>query len=446
MDIQALIASGPWQCECGKRHAAPLRVYARGTDALNQLPDALRLLSERPCPQLVFDPNTFQAAHERVTAVLDAAGIPWHQTVLQEPHPHPDEHTVGAMVMDLHPESNIVVAVGSGVLNDCCKLVGFAAGMPSVVVATAPSMDGYASNLSSMARNGIKVTIFNQCPDVIIADTALVATAPDHMLWAGLGDMLAKYVALCEWRISALVTGEYYCEAVAELMRKAVRGIVEKAGGLMSRNPQALEAVMDGLVLSGLAMSYAETSRPAAGLEHQFSHVWDMSALAFGTPSDLHGTQVGVGTLICLKMYEDIARLTPDPAQGDAFEATFDQQAWEERLHRVFGKAAPELVDAARREGRNDMDKRRRRVEETVRHWPAILNIIKEELPDSTDTQKLMASLRMPLTPADLGISPKLARDALWCSRDIRDKYVTSSMLWDLGLLYRDDLWLKHLE
>jgi len=159
-----------------------------------------------------------------------------------------------------------------------------------------------------------------------------------------LGDMLAKSVALCEWRISNLVTGEPFCETIAGMMRQALARVGHKAQGLAVRDSEALEAVMDGLVLSGLAMSYAQSSRPASGLEHQFSHVWDMSALEFGTPSHLHGIQVGVGTLICLRMYEVLTQMPPDLAQGEAFAAAFHQEGWERRVRRVFGRAADSLL------------------------------------------------------------------------------------------------------
>ena len=102
----------------------------------------------------------------------------------------------------------MALAIGSGVINDCCKVLGHAAGIPSMVVGTAPSMDGYASNSSAMIREGCKCTMMNAAPHAILCDVDIIKDAPMRMLHAGLGDMLAKYVALCEWRISALVIGE----------------------------------------------------------------------------------------------------------------------------------------------------------------------------------------------------------------------------------------------
>ena len=62
--------------------------------------------------------------------------------------------------------------------------------------------------------------------------------------------------------------------------------------------------------------------------------------------------------------------------------------------------------------------------------FPRVLSLLRQERGVSQRT-----------AAKDLGISPTLAMDALLCSRDIRDKYTTSALLWDLGLLYREDLW-----
>lgn len=124
--------------------------------------------------------------------------------------------------------------------------------------------------------------------------------------------MIAKYVSICEWRMANLIIDEYYCEEIAKLMRRSVQRIVENAGKLSSRDPQVIQAIIEGLVLSGVAMSFAGTSRPASGLEHYFSHMWEMMAGERHTHADLHGIQVGVGTLETLKLYDWIKTLTPD--------------------------------------------------------------------------------------------------------------------------------------
>lgn len=343
---------------------------------------------------------------------------------------------MGALCMAFDPACDALLAVGSGVINDCCKVAAHAMGKPSLVVATAPSMDGYASDSASMVRNRVKVSLYNACPTAILADTTILSQAPEIMLKAGLGDMLAKYVALCEWRISHLVTGEYFCPQVAELVRRALARVREHAPGLMRREEAAIASVLEGLALSGVAMSFAKISRPASGLEHYFSHLWEMKALRGLAQPSLHGIQVGVGTCLTLKLYEHIRSLKPSRQKAEAAMKAFSPAAWEEELRSLFGDAvARELTAQEAREQKNDPAKHSLRLSRLLEHWEDILQIIEEELPRLAGITALMQGLGLPTTPEDIGLTREDAVEAMLGSRSIRDKYLTSSMLWDLGEL-----------
>ena len=260
--------------------------------------------------------------------------------------------------------------------------------------------------------------------------------APDRLLWAGLGDMLAKYSALCEWRISKIVIDEYYCEPIAQLMRAALKKIVDNAAGIPQRDPDAIQAIAEGLVIGGIAMAYAEVSRPASGLEHYFSHMWEMMALERGGDSDLHGIQVGVGSYLTFKVYEEIKKLTPDREKALNWMKNFDASKWEADVQKWFGSVAPGIIAAAAKDKRNDPERHAKRVDLIVNNWDTILKIIDEELPSFERIMEIMTVSGMPIRPAELGVSEEDVRAALCASRDIRDKYLSSTMLWDLGLLY----------
>ncbi|MEA4928271.1 MAG: sn-glycerol-1-phosphate dehydrogenase [Candidatus Limiplasma sp.] len=433
--LQTLLTEQPIACGCGRRHAAGLRYVQIGRDATRFLPEALKAAGIRK-PFVVCDPHTQRAAMPRVDAALEAAGIPAVRFAFPDERLEPDERAVGALCMALDRSCDGVLAVGSGVLNDCCKVLAHAAGLPQAVVATAPSMDGYASNSASMIRNRVKVTLYNACPAAILADTLILKDAPAPMLRAGLGDMLAKSVALCEWRISHLVTGEYYCPEVAGLMRASLGRVVAAAPRLMDRDPEATGAVAEGLILSGVAMAFAQVSRPASGLEHYFSHLWEMFALERGERADLHGLEVGVGTALTLSIYDRLRRIAPDAARAEAALQALDSAVWEAEMRRVFGAAAQTLLDSERQCWHlNDPARSRARRERILTQWPELLRIMDEELPPADQTIALMRSLGMPTTPAQLGHNARDTRDAFLYSRNIRDKYLTSSLLWDLGLL-----------
>jgi len=442
--LSQLIAPEGHACSCGKVHTCGLKVLRIGQGAVNALPEAMEALGVKKL-FVVYDKNTFAAAGEKVEAALKGQAHV-NFTFPMEGHIEPNEYAVGSLIMAFDPTCDGVLAVGSGVVNDCCKVAAKALRLPSMVVCTAPSMDGYASNSSSMIQNRVKVSLYNACPQAILADPDILATAPDIMLKAGLGDMLAKYVAVCEWRIARIVHGDPYCEEIAELMRASLSKIVAHAEGLMKREPAALEAVTEGLVLSGLAMAFAENSRPASGLEHYFSHLWEMQALRLGVESDLHGIQVGVGTLLTLWIYENVLNIeVPDGQKARQAMADFSMDTWKARVNEIFGVIAPEILELEEKTGKNSPVAHEKRLQLIEANWAEIRKIIAEELPSFETIHSLMERCGLPLTPADLKLTGEDTMNAFLGSRDIRDKYLTSNILWDLGLFEETAVKLKEM-
>ena len=425
----------PWtDCPCGRVHRTDVKFIRIGRGAINSLPEALKALGCRR-PLLVCDENTWDAAGAATAAVLSAAGVP-HALCRFDTRARlmPDEWSLGALAMRMDPACDILVAVGGGVINDLCKLMGKAARLPTAMVGTAPSMDGFASNSGAMEVGGIKKTLYTPSPAAVICDTEVMARAPLRMLLAGVGDMAAKYTSICDWRLSHLVNGEYYCESVAEMMRAALRRTVDNLDGILARDPDAVGAMAEGLVLAGIAMSFAQVSRPASGLEHCFSHIWEMMALERHRPYDLHGIQVGVGTALALPVYRWAMALRPTMGDVEAAIARFDAAAWAENLRRVFGSAAEALIAQETTMRKNDPDGRRLRAGRIIARWDEVLEILRRELPGPDFLQRLRAA-GLPMSPRDIGISDRDALDAFLCTRDIRDRYLFSSLLWDIGQL-----------
>ena len=433
MTCEELVNKQGYDCACGKHHVCGMEYLKIGRGVIRFLPDMIAAMGKNH-PFMVCDKNTWQAAGERAAQILKEAGIPYGLYIIPGDRISPAEWEVGSVIMHFDPACDMLLAVGSGVVNDICKVVGKAVGKPSAVVGTAPSMDGYASNSSSMEVNHVKVSLYNHAPVGILLDTEILAQAPMRMLWAGLGDMVAKYIALCEWRISHIVTGEYYCEEIAELMRTAVRRVVSGADGILKRDPDAIGAIAEGLVIAGVGMAYAEISRPASGLEHYFSHMWEMMALERNRPYDLHGIQVGVGTVLCMKLYETIPQILPNREKAEKQMQAFDPAAWEQQVRRVFGKTADEILAIEEKTRKNDPARHAVHLDRILSHWDEIVRVMKEELPEEQALFDVLRKTGMPMMPSDIGISEQDAVDAFLGSRDVRDKYITSSFLWDLGL------------
>lgn len=433
MSLEELVCAEGYDCECGKHHVCELKYLKIGRGAIAHVPDMIAALGKKK-PFVVCDKNTYAVAGQRVCEILDDAKIPYVCYIIPGERLAPAEWEVGSALMHFDPSCDMLLGVGSGVINDTCKVISHAIGIPSAIVGTAPSMDGYASNSSSMEVNHVKVSLYNHAPVGILLDSDILAQAPMRMLWAGLGDMVAKYIATCEWRISHIVTGEYYCEQIAQLMRAALKKIVRAADGITQRDPDAIQSIAEGLILAGIAMAYAEISRPASGLEHYFSHMWEMQALERGKPYDLHGIQVGIGTVLSMKLYRKIRTVKPDRALAEAHMKAFDRAQWEAQVRRIFGKTADEIIAIEDKTHKNDPARHAVRLNNLIDHWDEILKIIDEELPDYETLCNLMASTGMPMRPSEIGVSLDDTVDAFLGARDIRDKYLSCSFLWDLGL------------
>ena len=438
MSYEELLRQDGHPCSCGKCHKAPLRYLRIESGAVRYLPDALRTLNFAK-PFVVADPNTYEAAGKQVEAILKEAGIPYVLYVFGIPfgsHMEPDEKAVGAVTMHYEPDCDVILAVGSGVINDICKVVGHCAGKPTMVVGTAPSMDGYASNSSSMISDGVKVSFYNACPIAIICDLDIMKNAPMRMLMAGLGDVLAKCIAIADWKMARVVVDEPYCESIADLMRHCVKQCLDNAEGLIRRDAQAVGKVVEGLILSGVAMSFHGSSRPASGLEHYFSHIWEMITLQRGKETELHGIQVGVGTCLCLRLYQKLAAVTPDREKALHAIRSFSQQEWENRMREIFGAVAPTIIEGeAKLWHKNDPEGHAERLDRIITHWDEIVQSIRDELPDADKTIDRLRALGIPTTPAEIGFDETDTVNAFIGSREIRNKYLSSSLMWDLGIL-----------
>ena len=420
-------------CSCGKTHRFSAKVVT-GAGVVHQLPEILAEMGIKK-PFLLTDRNTWKAAGEQVAAILAAAGILHSSYSLPEDAPKPDEQRVGSAVMHFDHSCDAVIGIGSGVVNDIGKILAATAKLPYIIVGTAPSMDGYASATSSMTRDGLKISLPSKGADVIIGDTEILCQAPERLLKAGLGDMLAKFVSICEWRIAKELVGEYYCPQIAQLIRSAVRLCVDGAEGLLKREPQAVQAVFEGLVIGGVAMNYAGLSRPASGCEHYLSHLIDMRSVEFGTAEDLHGTQCAIGTLVMLRLYEKLREITPNREKALTYARSFDFADWSAQLRQLLGKGAESMIAQEAKEGKYDLAVHEKRLEVILEKWECLLQIMAEELPASKDLAALLDTIQAPKTLGEIGVEENLLPIFFKATKDIRDKYVLSRLAWDLGIL-----------
>lgn len=430
--IDSLMHNDGFACACGKRHFGQLSDCIIGDGALKRLPEIIEKYKVQN-PFILCDRETYAAAGEQVCAVLTDAGIAYTLHIIRRTRPAPDERIVGEAFMFCPSDADAVIAVGGGVINDTGKIVSAQKHIPDLYVSTAPSMDGFASASSSMEREGLKVSLSTRCPDAVIGDAEVLANAPRHMIVSGIGDMMAKYVSLVEWRIAALLVGEYYCETVADIVRASLQTVRACAQDAVCGDPEAVCRLTEALVISGLAMNYAGLSRPASGMEHYISHIIDMRALAFGTPAELHGIQAGLGTLLTVRGYEWLKTVTPDRERALAYVRNFSLDAWFDTLRLHLDEGAAAMIAGEHKERKYDRDRHAARLDVILAHWDEILALI-DTLPSSVELEDFYTAIGHPLSCREFGLSDDEIRFAFCAAKDIRDKYVLGRLLWDLGL------------
>lgn len=224
---------------------------------------------------------------------------------------YPDEELIPSedkceYAYEIAKKADYVLAVGSGTLNDMAKSVATRAGIPSGVLATAASMDGYCSKGAALMRGGFKVTDEVNAPEDILIDLEIVRNAPRTMTAAGFGDIIGKYTCLADWRTAHAVKGEAVHEEAFALMEKARAECVDAFDGLTRYEGEAVAKLMNALVTAGLSMAMCGNSRPASGSEHHQSHFLEMDFVRRGERIPLHGLKVAIGTLVSLELYRYI--------------------------------------------------------------------------------------------------------------------------------------------
>lgn len=419
------------QCSCGHVHRCDIEDIVVGKDAVEKLPELLgKYAYEHIC--IIQDENTKAALGERVAQIAEKAGYKVSAITLPGSHLLPDEAGLGAVVMEFPQKCDLILAVGSGTINDLGKMVSARLHIPYFIIGTAASMDGFASNVSAMVTKKAKVTYPTSEPRAIIADTKVMAEAPLDLIAAGVGDVLGKYVCLTDWKISNLLTGEYYCDYVAGLVKESVEKVRHAAEVLATkRDVQCVEELVDGLILSGIAMSYIGNSRPASGSEHHLSHFWEMHFLQFGEHGAYHGTKVGVGTVLCLKLYEWLAEEKLDSSiLGDY---TFDKEAWESEIRRVYQSAAPEVIALEDQIGKNAVEKRNARMERLLECQDEVRELI-HALPKAEYIGSLLKNLEGAVTPEQIEVTDDRIVDGCLYAKELRNRTGLLQLLYDLGL------------
>lgn len=302
-----------FECSCGHRHSFGVHDMSIRKGAIEDLPKMAEPFKDGKI-LVVFDNNTYKVAGKKAVELLKDNGFHVKELLFDcgDDILIPDEKTLGRIVQEQDLDVKLMVAVGSGVINDSVKFVTSRSGLPYIIVATAPSMDGYVADGAPIISQGYKYSPQAHLTYGLIGDTDILQTAPQDLIQAGFGDVVGKITALADWDLAVKANNDYRCDTCVTLVQRALDKCFAKATGLKKRDGESLGALLEALTMTGVAMALVNISRPASGAEHMLSHFWEMDYIARGLNPNHHGIQVGVATPVIARFFEELSDILPE--------------------------------------------------------------------------------------------------------------------------------------
>ncbi len=385
---------------------------------------------------LVADGNTMRAAGFETIRSLEKAGLVVRRMVFDaHPRPYADESAIARVRMTLALDGSIAVVLGSGTLNDVTKRASFELDRPYMVVATAPSMDGYTSFGAAINYEGFKQTMACSAPVVVVGDTNVLKEAPAEMIASGFADCMAKFTAGMDWILADMLGVHPIRLDVWQMVQSPLKRVYGLADEVASGTNRAITALFEGLAASGYAMQVMEDSRPASGAEHLISHVWEMEHLSRDGSEVSHGFKVAVGTVAIVHLYEELLRLEENECYGQP------EQSWQERAHdirslfsdhraaeRALGVAADKFLAGAALQARRSA---------LIALLPLLKERIGEHLPPLDDLRSALQAVGAPTTPMQIGSDLAGLQRAVRGAQMIRNRYTVLDLYYELGLFDR---------
>ena len=417
-----------------------------GSDALQRTAAMFKELFPGKRAVIVADKITYKLAGETVRKYFEAAGIDQ-----DAPHVYGYDDSfaewtyIEELENVLRQTDAIPVAVGSGVINDLTKLTSHRCGRRYMCVGTAASMDGYTAYGASITYQGNKQTFDCPAPYGMTFDPQIAAKAPTAMSASGYADLIAKIPAGADWMIADAVGAEAIDAFAFDVVQDGLQEALCDPEGVYNGDVGKDEQLAEGLLLSGFAMQAAKSSRPASGMEHQFSHFWDMENLEFEGKHVSHGFKVGIGTLASTASLELLLAAPIETLDIDACVAKW--KSWpdtEQEILRIFA-GKPGFIERAMTETRNkyvDKEGLRRQLEAFKTAWPELKERVRKQIIPFEEVRRRLKLVGAPYEPEQLGISRARFRDTFAKIPYMRSRFSNIDIVYRFGLM---DEWLERL-
>ena len=356
---------------------------------------------------VVADKNTWRVAGAEVFEALQAAGVKVQKFLFEEDEFHADWDHIETLDRVLDSTGAIAVSVGSGTINDLCKLCSHHHQQSYLTVPTAASVDGYTSFGASITYQNAKQTFECPAPIAVVADVDVIAAAPKPMTAAGYADLAAKVPAGAEWMIADIVGTEPIKPAAWHVLQDCLDELLANPAGVAAGEPNAVADLFEGLILSGFAMQAARSSRPASCCDHLFSHILDMTHHRYKGKFVSHGFQVAIGTLTMCAVFDEFLKYDLSKIDVDACAAAWPSLAEEQQRGLELFKVA--LLTECKR--RNDAAEVRRQLVAVRDGWKDLRERIAGQVWSFAKMQECFKVVGAPYEPEHIGITRADIRD-----------------------------------
>jgi len=192
---------------------------------------------------------------------------------------------------------DLVIGVGGGKVIDSSKFACTRRLKPFISIPSSLSNDGVSSPISVIKFKKEIRSIGVNMPTGVIIDLSVIKNSPPDSLRAGIGDLISNLSATLDWKLAMKFKKEYYDEFAASLARNSAKLILLQNKTL--EESEFLFNLAEGLVLGGIAMGIAGSSRPCSGSEHLISHALD----SLYNLNTFHGEQVAMASLFTLYLH-----------------------------------------------------------------------------------------------------------------------------------------------
>jgi glycerol-1-phosphate dehydrogenase [NAD(P)+] len=424
---------------CNRPHKIPFKVIRIGFGVVHEIPGiAARILGHPPkAAWVIYDCAIEEIIHAGVIQPLTKAGLPFQTLGLGRKGLllDSDEGILDEAAARIDQNADILIGAGSGVISDITKGIATRLGKPFILCGTAPSMNSYTSITATITENDIKTSKWYTPADAVVMDVELLAHAPMAMIHAGMGDLLARAVCNADWKLASLLHGLYFCPLPYQMTAENERRLLSAAAGIGKADPHAINVLSEAILISGYSMTVldGETS-PSSGAEHILSHFWDLMVHLRNAPKNLHGAQVGVGSIIMLAFYDYVRKIDPagiDPQALLQNRLTLEQILADNQAH--FGDKAVSFNEVARKKYLPDAEFLQF-IDLLKTNWTKIWDEVAPYVGDFEAVLQAMKEAGVPVTLREIQRTREDGIEALLYGSRYRTRYTLLDLAWELGI------------